>query len=64
MAFADSVCVVMGYGEMWRRQRQVFHSQMQPSEVTKYRSVQLRQARMFLRQLREDSSALSASVRE
>ena len=53
----------MRYGSTWRKYRRMFHSQMHSNAVPKYQSVQLRQARIFLKNLLADSSDVSASVR-
>lgn len=63
MGFGDCMFSVMPYGEMWRKQRRMFHSQMHLNAVPKYQGAQLRQARRFLRQLLNESSDLSVSVR-
>jgi len=51
------------YGEPWRTRRRMFHSGMQLSIVPKYEGLQLRQARVFLKQLAADSDDLATIVR-
>ena len=63
MDFGSWDFAVFRYGSTWRKYRRMFHSQMHSNAVHKYRSVQMRQARLFLQQLVTDSSDISASVR-
>lgn len=51
------------YGDQWRRGRRLFHSGVHIGVVPKYQRLQIRSARAFLKQLRENSDDLHASVR-
>jgi len=52
------------YGDQWRQGRRLFHSGVHQGIVSKYHSVQIRNARTFLKQLRENSDDLHTSVRK
>ncbi|KAI0369339.1 CyP450 monooxygenase [Pilatotrama ljubarskyi] len=51
------------YGDDWRRVRRLFWKHFQPNAVSKFRPVQQREARRFLRRLLEDQSDLDASIK-
>lgn len=53
---------VRPYGEHWRAERRLFHSQAHQNAAPKFRGVQLRQARMLLKQLVEDPGAVMQRV--
>ena len=52
------------YGDQWRRGRRLFHSGVHIGVAPKYQRLQIRSARAFLKQLREKSDDLHASVRK
>ena len=55
--------VIRPYGESWRRERRMFHSQTHQNAAPKYKNVQMRQARLFMKKLAADPSDLAVSVR-
>jgi len=63
MALGEWNIAFQPYGEAWRSRRRIFHSGMQLSAVPKYEGAQLRQTRIFLKQLAADSDDLGTIVR-
>lgn len=63
MGFEEWNFAVLTNGETWRKERRMFHSQFQPNVVAKFRSGQMRQARIFLKQLAADPNDLPVKVR-
>lgn len=55
---------IMIYGERWRKERRMFHSQMHMNAAPKFQSVQILQARRFLKKLVDCSDELAVTVRE
>jgi len=53
----------MPYGEHWRKDRRLFHSQLHSNAAPKFKSVQTRQARKFLKQLADHPKDLNVAVR-
>lgn len=55
--------VLVPYGERWRKDRRLFHSQMHLNAAPRFKSVQAHQARKFLKQLVDHSDDLEVSVK-
>ena len=54
---------LMTYGEHWRKDRRMFHSQMHINITPKFQIVQTLQARLLLKQLVDPSDKLAVTVR-
>ena len=63
MGFKDWNFVLTPYGERWRKDRRIFHSQTQLNATPKFQSVQTLQARLFLKKLIDRSDDLAVTVR-
>ena len=63
MGLEDWDFVLRPYGERWRKERRIFHSQMNMNSAPKFQSVQVHQARLFLKQLVDHLNELALSVR-
>ena len=63
MGFEDWAFTIMSYGERWRKERRMFHSQMHMNTTPKFQSVQTLQARLFLKKLVDRSDELAVAVR-
>lgn len=50
-------------GDAWRQGRKLLQATLTPREILKYQPVQLRNARAFLKTLRQDYNDLHSSVR-
>lgn len=63
MGLNDWDFAVRPYGELWRKERRMFHSQLHSNAAPKFQGVQTRQARLFLKQLVDQPNELAVNVR-
>lgn len=50
-------------GDRWRAHRKTFHAQFQPSSVSQFRPIQLKEAHAILRRLLDEPEALIDHLR-
>lgn len=59
----DWTFAVNGYGDKWRKRRRAFHGQMHQGIAPIYQGVQMREARVFHKQLLDDTDDIPGLAR-